>query len=301
MGKFIHDFALQTCRSSRIFSSLMAMVNRAAKNKVKKGKKGKKQMADFDEDPYAQDAIEEQTAPAAVGFQEPAVEDAQDDLDWANDNKKGKKNKKGGNTESPAEHASPVPEQQQQEEGEFRILTKKEKEKLKKEKLKEQKRLAAIEKKQQQEAEDAEFNKALGLEDKKEQQDQEGGDAQPQQKSKKQLLKEKKAKKLAAKEAEPEAAPAVVEEPVAAPKGKKGKGGNVAALRVSWWTVCCLKMHESHVKSFRKWWKLKELPRRPSASVSRKSKERPKKRKRDLLQKRLNVRKLVLPREKKKE
>ncbi|KAK4517284.1 DNA cross-link repair protein PSO2/SNM1 [Mucor velutinosus] len=209
---------------------LMAMVNRAAKNKVKKGKKGKKQMADFDEDPYAQDAIEEQTEPAAVGIQEPAVaENAEDDLDWASDNKKGKKNKKGGNTESPAEPASPAPEQQ--EEGEFRILTKKEKEKLKKEKLKEQKRLAAIEKKKQQEAEDAEFNKALGLDDKKEQ--EEGGDAaQPQQKSKKQLLKEKKAKKLAAKEAEPEAAPAVEEPaPVAAPKGKKGKGGNVAALR----------------------------------------------------------------------
>lgn len=222
----------KTFRYSRISHfSLMAMVNRAAKNKVKKGKKGKKQVADFDEDPYAQDVIEEQTEPAAVGFQEPAaVEDVEDDLDWANDNKKGKKNKKGGNTESPAEPASPAPEQ---EEGEFRILTKKEKEKLKKEKLKEQKRLAALEKKKQQEAEDAEFNKALGLDEKKDQ-EAEGGDAQPQQKSKKQLLKEKKAKKLAAKEAEPEAAPAVEEPaPIAAPKGKKGKGGNVAALRVS--------------------------------------------------------------------
>lgn len=208
------------------------MVNRAAKNKVKKGKKGKKQV-DFDEDPYAQDALDEQTAPAAVGFEQPATtidNEEADDLDWANDNKKGKKNnKKGGNTDSPAEPASPAPEKEEGD-GEFRILTKKEKEKLKKEKLKEQKRLAALEKKQQQEAEDAEFNKMLGLEDKKDQ--EEGGDAQPQQKSKKQLLKEKKAKKMAAKEAEPEAAP-VVEEPIAAPKGKKGKGGNVAALRVS--------------------------------------------------------------------
>ena len=213
----------------------MAMVNRAAKNKVKKGKKGKKQV-DFDEDPYAQDALDEQTTPAAVGFEQPATavdNEEADDLDWANDNKKGKKNKKGGNTDSPAETASPAPEKEEGD-GEFRILTKKEKEKLKKEKLKEQKRLAALEKKQQQEAEDAEFNKMLGLEDKKDQ--EEGGDAQPQQKSKKQLLKEKKAKKMAAKEVEPEVAP-VVEEPIAAPKGKKGKGGNVAALRVSFYSM----------------------------------------------------------------
>ncbi|KAI8636168.1 hypothetical protein BD408DRAFT_426569 [Parasitella parasitica] len=206
---------------------LMAMVNLAAKNKVK-SKKGKKKVADFDEDPYANDALEEKTIPAAVGFQEPVVNEA-DDLDWANDNKKAKKTKKkGGDTESPVEPASLVPEQD-----EFRIMTKKEKERLKKEKLKEEKRLAALEKKKQQEAEDAEFNKLLGLQDKTSQETA-AEVAQPGQKSKKQLLKEKKAKKLAAKEAEVETeAPPAVEEPVSvvAPKGKKGKGGNVAALR----------------------------------------------------------------------
>ncbi|CEP18072.1 hypothetical protein [Parasitella parasitica] len=206
---------------------LMAMVNRAAKNKVKKSKKGKKQLADFDEDPYANDALEEQQAAPAAAAQEPVVNEA-DDLDWANESKKGKKANKNSGTDSPAEPASPAPEK---EDGEFRILTKKEKEKLKKEKLKEEKRLAALEKKKQQEAEDAELNKLLGLEDKKN--EEAAADAsQSGQKSKKQLLKEKKAKKLAAKEAEAETAPAVEEPvPVAAPKGKKGKGGNVAALR----------------------------------------------------------------------
>lgn len=199
---------------------LMAMVNKAAKNKVKKGKKGKQQQQPVEEEP--------EETPAPVGIQEPAEEDF-DDMDWANDTKKGKKGKKGKQVDSPAEPASPAPESA--DGGEFRILTKKEKEKLKKEKLKEAKRLAALEKKQQQEAEDAEFNKLLGLEDKPaEGAAAEGGEAPA--KSKKQLLKEKKAKKLAAKEAEPETPAAPVEEPVvAAPKGKKGKGGNVAALR----------------------------------------------------------------------
>ncbi|KAG2194418.1 hypothetical protein INT47_003129 [Mucor saturninus] len=203
---------------------LMAMVNKAAKNKVKKGKKGKKQQVEEEEE-------EEQAAPVAVAAEEADVD--ADDYDWANDTKKGKKGKKGKPTESPAEPASPAPAE---EEGEFRILTKKEKEKIKKDKLKEAKRLAALEKKQQQEAEDAEFNRLLGLEG-KDGAAAAGGDAaaaaggEAPVKSKKQLLKEKKAKKLATKEVEPEAAP--VEEPVApvAAKGKKAKGGNVAALR----------------------------------------------------------------------
>ncbi|GAA5816980.1 hypothetical protein MFLAVUS_010515 [Mucor flavus] len=200
---------------------LMAMVNKAAKNKVKKGKKGKKQ--DIEED------IEEEVAApvaAAVEENDEPTEEV-DDFDWANDNKKGKKGKKGKPTDSPAEPAAAQGDAE--EAGEIRILTKKEKEKIKKEKLKEAKRLAALEKKQQQDAEEAEFNKLLGLEEKADQNEVEG-DAAPA-KSKKQLLKEKKAKKMAAKEVEPEAAP--VEEPVApvAAKGKKAKGGNVAALR----------------------------------------------------------------------
>lgn len=203
----------------KLFLSLMAMVNKAAKNKVKKGKKGKKQQVEEEEE---EPVPEEMPAPVTA-------EEEIDELDWVNDSKKGKKGKKAGKTESPAE---PAPEAA--DDGDFRILTKKEKEKLKKEKLKEAKRLAALEKKKQQEAEDAEFNKLLGLEDKGGQQPSAEGEGAPQ-KSKKQLLKEKKAKKLAAKEAEPEAAPAAEEPvaPIAAPKGKKGKGGNVAALRVS--------------------------------------------------------------------
>ncbi|KAG1057763.1 hypothetical protein G6F43_000406 [Rhizopus delemar] len=199
---------------------LMAMVNKAAKNKVKKGKKGKKQQVEEEEEPVP----EETPAPA-----EPSEEI--DDLDWVNDNKKNKKNKKGNNkAQAEVESETPAGEA----EGEFRILTKKEKEKLKKEKQKEAKRLAALEKKQQQEAEDAEFNKLLGL-DKKEEAGSPAESSEPAAKSKKQIAKEKKAKKLAQKEAEAENAETAVPEPApvaAAPaKGKKGKGAPVAALR----------------------------------------------------------------------
>ncbi|KAG2231544.1 hypothetical protein INT48_005047 [Thamnidium elegans] len=168
---------------------LMAMVNKAAKNKVKKGKKGKKQVTEED----IQE--EEVAAPVAAAEENDEPTEEVDDFDWANDNKKGKKGKKGKPTDSPAEPAAAAQD---------------------------------AEDKQQQDAEEAEFNKLLGLEEKAEKNDAEA-EAAPA-KSKKQLLKEKKAKKMAAKEVEPEAA---VEEPVApvAAKGKKAKGGNVAALR----------------------------------------------------------------------
>ncbi|KAI8328472.1 hypothetical protein EDC96DRAFT_489954 [Choanephora cucurbitarum] len=198
---------------------LMAMVNKAAKNKVKKGKKGKKQQVEEEEE-------EEEKAPTPAPSSQ-QDEEVEDEYDWANDNKKDKK-KKGGKAQPVADDAADTAEGG---DGEVRILSKKEKEKLKKEKLKEAKRLAALEKKKQQEAEEAELDKILGLEDKKENAAGDEEDEAPQ-KSKKQLLREKKAKKQAAKEVE---APPAVEEPapvpVAAPKGKKGKGGNVAALR----------------------------------------------------------------------
>ncbi|KAI8981078.1 hypothetical protein BDB01DRAFT_724490 [Pilobolus umbonatus] len=200
------------------------MVNKAAKNKVKKGKKGKQPVVE-----------EEEVEPVAQTLQEAITEPAEeiDDFDWVNDNKKGKKNKKSKapkvENEEPVETAE-IPAEAPAAEGEIRILSKKEKEKLKKEKLKEAKRLAALEKKQQQEAEEAEFNKSLGLEE-SENSPTTGTDAPV--KSKKQLLKEKKMKKLAKQEeevpAEVAAPPPVVEE---VGKGKKkGKGGQVAALR----------------------------------------------------------------------
>ncbi|KAI8375224.1 hypothetical protein BD560DRAFT_445942 [Blakeslea trispora] len=202
------------------FSSLMAMVNKAAKNKVKKGKKGKKQQVEEEEE-------EEEQPPASV---EPTPAPEEDEYDWANDNKKDKK-KKGGKAQAADNDVADAPAANG-DDGDFRILSKKEKEKLKKEKAKEAKRLAALEKKKQQEVDEAELDKILGLDDNKEQAGAAENDEAPQ-KSKKQLLREKKAKKQAAKEAEPEA-PAAEEPapvPVAAPKGKKGKGGNVAALR----------------------------------------------------------------------
>ncbi|KAI8084405.1 uncharacterized protein B0P05DRAFT_585694 [Gilbertella persicaria] len=185
---------------------LMAMVNKAAKNKVKKGKKGKKQ-------PVEEEEEEEPQASAVVEEQAPVEEEEEDDYDWANDNKK-KNNKKRMQRQilllNLLNLLSPV--------------------KMLVNSAKEAKRLAALEKKKQQEAEDAALNEILGAENKTE----EKAEGEAPQKSKKQLLREKKAKKQAAKETEPEAAP-VVEEPtpapVAAPKGKKGKGGNVAALR----------------------------------------------------------------------
>ncbi|PHZ12840.1 translation initiation factor eIF5B [Rhizopus microsporus ATCC 52813] len=209
---------------------LMAMVNKAAKNKVKKQKKKKQQLVDEDEEEQGVPAAEE---PASAPVAEPV--DEVDEFDWVNDNKKNKKNKKPNKQTEPAAEAA---EEQAAPEGEIRILTKKEKERLKKEKQKEAKRLAALEKKKQQEAEEAEFNKLLGLDDKKEEptapESQQTTEAPA--KSKKQLLKEKKAKKLAAKETATESPEAPVEEPAPAPaptpaKGKKGKGAPVAALR----------------------------------------------------------------------
>lgn len=208
----------------------MAMVNKAAKNKVKKQKKKKQQLVDEDEEEQDVPAAEE---PAPAPAAEPA--DEVDEFDWVNDNKKNKKNKKPSKQTEPAAEAA---EEQAAPEGEIRILTKKEKERLKKEKQKEAKRLAALEKKKQQEAEEAEFNKLLGLDDKKEEstapESQQTTEAPA--KSKKQLLKEKKAKKLAAKETATESPEAPAEEPAPAPapspaKGKKGKGAPVAALR----------------------------------------------------------------------
>ncbi|ORX62702.1 P-loop containing nucleoside triphosphate hydrolase protein [Hesseltinella vesiculosa] len=111
-----------------------------------------------------------------------------------------------------------------------RILTKKEKEKLKKERAKEAKRLAAEEKKKKQADEDAEFDRLLGTEDQPE-----AADDEPATKSKSQLKKEKLKKKAAAAAAaadEPAPPPPAVETPILPPggKGKKGKAG-VAALR----------------------------------------------------------------------
>ncbi|CEG70045.1 Putative Eukaryotic translation initiation factor 5B [Rhizopus microsporus] len=208
---------------------LMAMVNKAAKNKVKKQKKKKQQLVDEDEEEQEAPAAEE---PAPAPAAEPA--DEVDEFDWVNDNKKNKKNKKSNKQTEPAVEAA---EEQAAPEGEIRILTKKEKERLKKEKQKEAKRLAALEKKKQQEAEEAEFNKLLGLDDKKEEPTSESQQTtEAPAKSKKQLLKEKKAKKLAAKETATESPETPVEEPTPAPaptpaKGKKGKGAPVAALR----------------------------------------------------------------------
>ncbi|KAI8373210.1 uncharacterized protein BYT42DRAFT_579594 [Radiomyces spectabilis] len=191
---------------------LMAMVSKAAKNKVKNKKKKNKTSVEEEEE---EEAPAEEAAPEPVA--EPAAQDEEDDLDWVNDNKKNKKNKK-------AAPAPSSPAVNDDEEGGGRLLTKKEKERLKKERAKEAKRLAALEKKAQQEAEDAELNKALGLDGKESQEGGEGG------KSKSQMKKEKKKKKLEAAE---QAAPEPVEAPVAAPAGGKGKkkGAPVAALR----------------------------------------------------------------------
>ncbi|KAI9481290.1 MAG: hypothetical protein EXX96DRAFT_618227 [Benjaminiella poitrasii] len=219
---------------------LMAMVNKAAKNKVKKGKKGKQQPTyeEEEEEPVA----EEEPQTSTIDTDEPAQDI--DEFDWVNDNKKNKKNKKTGANQSPAEPASPAPESA---DGEIRILTKKEKERLKKEKLKEAKRLAALEKKKQQEAEDAEFDKLLGLDNKKkdtkaeqpaaaEEEPAAAAATETPSKSKKRRAK----KSAAAKEAEaesttPSAAAPAPEVPATlppTPKGKKGKGGAaVAALR----------------------------------------------------------------------
>ncbi|CAO3699395.1 unnamed protein product [Rhizopus stolonifer] len=190
---------------------LMAMVNKAAKNKVKKGKKGKNQQVEEEKE-------EEPVPEEAPATAEPAEE--VDDFDWANDNKKNKKANK---------NAKPVaePAASEETEGEFRILSKKEKEKLKKEKQKEAKRLAALEKKQKEAAEEAEFDKLLGLEKSEEATES----ADPAAKSKKQIAREKKAKKLAEKEANPEAVPEPAPVAAAPAKGKKGKGAPVAALR----------------------------------------------------------------------
>ncbi|KAF7722284.1 hypothetical protein EC973_003468 [Apophysomyces ossiformis] len=198
--------------------SLMALVNKAAKTKVKKNKK--KKDVDLDEIPQ-----EEPTAEAAAT--QPAEEvNEDDDLDWVNDNKKNKnKNKNKKSVEE-------KPAAEEDEEGGGRILTKKEKEKLKKERQKEAKRLAALEKKAQKDAEEAEFNKLLGIEEKedKEKETTEGGKSKSQQK------KDKKKKKAAAREEaetvsaeEPAPAPAPAPVPAAPTGGPKNK--KVAALR----------------------------------------------------------------------
>ncbi|KAI7902261.1 uncharacterized protein BX663DRAFT_487049 [Cokeromyces recurvatus] len=212
---------------------LMAMVNKAAKNKIKKGKKGKQQPVE-EEEPIT----EEEPQTSTIGTDEPSQDI--DDYDWVNDNKKNKKNKKNKQASEPV---SPAPEAA--DGGEIRILTKKEKERLKKERLKEAKRLAALEKKKQQEAEEAEFDKLLGIDNKKkeeekkqEQQPVAAANEEPTAaKETTSKSKKKKGKKTAAaKEAESENASAPASEapatPPPAPKGKKGKGGaGVAALR----------------------------------------------------------------------
>ncbi|KAL1933461.1 hypothetical protein VTP01DRAFT_7551 [Rhizomucor pusillus] len=200
---------------------LMAMVNKAAKNKVKKNKK----KANAQPEPEPED-IEEQPEPEE---EEPAADaaepvDEEDDLDWVNDRKKNKKNKKQ------AKAAAPEPAPAADEEAP-RILTKKEKERLKKERQKEAKRLANLEKKKKEQEEAAELDKILGTEGKKEDEDEE-----PAQQSKSKSKKKKKAQK---KEVEEEPAPAAEEPepkpaPAAAPaptSGKKKKGPAVSALR----------------------------------------------------------------------
>ncbi|KAG0166588.1 hypothetical protein DFQ28_009957 [Apophysomyces sp. BC1034] len=195
--------------------SLMALVSKAAKNKVKKNKK--KQPVVSEDVPDEEPTVE---ASAPQPTEEPAEEPAEvDDFDWVNDNKKNKKKNKKA--------AEPEPAMDEDDESGGRILTKKEKEKIKKERQKEAKRLAALEKKAQQEAEDAEFNKLLGIEEKeKEAAPADGAKSKGQQK------KDKKKKKAAAKDeadgaAPVEAAPAPA--PVAPPAG--GKNKKVAALR----------------------------------------------------------------------
>ncbi|GAB5589230.1 eukaryotic translation initiation factor 5B [Umbelopsis nana] len=204
--------------------SLMALMSKAAKKKGKKNKKA----ADVEED------LEDEPAPAAAETAEP-----EDEYDWAEKpkHKKGKKDVDAGSQASDSRSATPLPDDNN-DGGEIRILSKKEKEKLKKEKAKEAKKKAAANKKAAQKADEEELDKALGLEQQDKpaaettkaepatetaadgDEEQEGGDSK----------NKKKKKKKGAKKAEPEEE--VPAEAAAAPaKGKKKGGAPIAALR----------------------------------------------------------------------
>ncbi|KAH8555729.1 hypothetical protein BGW37DRAFT_435377 [Umbelopsis sp. PMI_123] len=205
--------------------SLMALMSKAAK---KKGKKNKKATAD-DED------IQEQAAPPAA-TEEDQIED---EYDWAAKpkEKKGKKGKKNVDLDSEASESrsvTPVPDDNA-DGGEIRILSKKEKEKLKKEKAKEAKKKAALEKKAAQQAEDEEFDKIIGVES-QDKPNKEAPKPEPvaeapaaaDEEQEGESKNKKKKKKKGAKKAE---ADEEAVEAAAPAKGKKKGGAPIAALR----------------------------------------------------------------------
>ncbi|KAI9300776.1 hypothetical protein BJ944DRAFT_170269 [Cunninghamella echinulata] len=203
------------------------MVSKASKAKVKKNKKKKQQLDSEDED--------EKVKPSIPVLDDEPIED---DLDWVNDKKKNKKNKKKLDVPLPVDDEKKNNIDDDENSG--RLLTKKEKEKLKKEKAKEAKRLAALEKKKKQEEEEAELDKILAenapKDDNKTDTTTTTADNttvnDPNAPKSKGQLKKERLKKKAEKQASEEPA-AVDPTPVQAPagKGKKKGGANVAALR----------------------------------------------------------------------